>query len=66
MGKESAKLHGITDWLKIGKEVQQVCILLLWLFNFHVEYMMQNAGLDKSQAGFKIVRRSISNLRYAL
>ena len=37
----------------------------LCLFNFHVEYMMQNAGLDKSQAGFKTVRRSISNLRYA-
>ena len=64
MGKESAKLHGITDWLKIGKEVQQVCILLLWLFNFYAEYIMQNAGLDEAQAGIKIARRNINNLRY--
>ena len=39
--------------------------MLPCLFNFHAEYMMQNAGLDKSQAGIKIVRRNISNLRYA-
>ena len=61
MGRESAKLHGITDWLKIGKEVQQVCILLLWLFNFYAEYIMQNAGLDESQDGIKTAGRNINN-----
>ena len=35
------------------------------LFNFYVEYIMQNASLDASQAGIKIVRRNINNLRYA-
>ena len=35
------------------------------LFNFYTEYVLRNAGLDESQAGIKIVRRNISNLRYA-
>ena len=39
--------HGITDWLKIGKEVWQSCILSLCLFNFYAEYIMRNAGLDE-------------------
>ena len=50
---------------KIEKVIQQGFILLPCLFNFHAEYMMQNAGLDKLQAGIKISRRNINNLRYA-
>ena len=56
--------YGTTDWFKIGKGVQQNCILLLCLFIFYAEYITQNAGLDESQAGIKIAGRSI-NLRYA-
>ena len=40
-------------------------MLLLCLFNFYAEYLMQNARLDESQAGIKISRRNINNLRYA-
>ena len=57
--------HGTTDWFRIGKAVQQGCILSLWLFNFYAEYIMQNTGLDESQAGIKIARRNTNNLRYA-
>ena len=57
--------HGTTDWFKIGKGVQQCCILSLCLFNVYTEYIMRNARLDDSQAGFKIARRNINNLRYA-
>jgi len=57
--------HGTTQWFKIGKGVHQGCILSLCLFNFYVEYIMQNARLDGSQAGIKIARRNINNLRYA-
>ena len=35
------------------------------LFNFYAEYIMRNAGLEVAQAGIKIVRRDINNLRYA-
>ena len=56
--------HGTTDWFKIGKGVQQWCILSLCLFNFYTEYIMRNARLDDSQAGVKIARRNINNLRY--
>jgi len=56
--------HGTTDWFKIGKGVQQCCILSLCLFNVYTEYIMRNARLDDSQAGFKIARRNINNLRY--
>ena len=52
------------DWFKIGKEVHQGCILSLCLFNFYAEYIMQNAGLDKSRAGIKTAGRSINNLGY--
>ena len=57
--------HGTMDWLKIGKGVCQGCILSPCLLNFYSEYIMQNSGLDESQTGIKIVRRNISNLRYA-
>ena len=57
--------HGTTDWFQTGKGVRQVCILLPYLFNLYAEYIMQNARLDESQAGIKIARRNINNLRYA-
>ena len=57
--------HGTTDWFQIGKEVRQVCILSPCLFKLYAEYIMQNAGLNESQAGIKIAGRNINNLRYA-
>ena len=57
--------HGTTDWFKIGKGVQQGCILSSFLFNLYTEYIMLNARLDEAQAGIKIARRNINNLRYA-
>ena len=57
--------HGTTDWFQIGKGVCQHCILLPCLFNFYAECIMRNAGLDEAQAGIKIARRNINNLRYA-
>ena len=54
-----------TDWFQIGKGVRQVCILSPCLFNLHEEYIMRNAGLDEAQAGIKIARGNINNLRYA-
>ena len=56
--------HGTTDWFQIGKGVRQGCILSPCLFNFYAEYM-RNAGLEETQAGIKIARRNIKNLRYA-
>ena len=56
--------HGTTDWFQIGKRECQGCILSPYLFNLHAEYIMQNARLDEAQAGIKISRRNISNLRY--
>ena len=55
--------HETTDKLDIGKGVHQGCILSLCLFNFHAEYIMQNAGLDETQAGIKIDGKNINNLR---
>ena len=57
--------HGTTDWFQIGKRVSKGCILSPCLFNLYAEYIMKNAGLDKAQAGMKIARRNINNLRYA-
>ena len=54
-----------TNWFQIGKEVCQDRILSPCLFNLYAEYIMRNAGLDEAQAGIKIVRRNINNLRYA-
>ena len=53
------------DWFKIGKGACQGYILSPCLFNFYTEYIMWNEGLDESQAGIKIARRNINNLRYA-
>ena len=57
--------HGTTDWFQIGKGVRQACILSPCLFNLCAEYIMRNAGLAEAQAGIKIARRNINNLRYA-
>ena len=56
--------HGTADWFQIGKAVCQGCILSPYLFNLYAEYIMQNARLDEAQAGIKIARRNINNLRY--
>ena len=56
--------HGTTDWFQIGKGVRQGCILSSCLFNLYAEYIMRNAGLHEAQAGIKIARRNINNLRY--
>ena len=56
--------YGIIDWFQIGKGVCQGCILSPCLFNFYAEYIMRNAGLKETQAGIKIARRNINNLRY--
>ena len=57
--------HGTTEWFQIGKGVCQGCILSPCLFNFYSEYIIRNTGLDETQAGIKVARRNINNLRYA-
>ena len=57
--------HGTVDWLQIGKEVHQGCMLSPCLFNLYVEYIMQNARLDEAQAGIKTAGRNINNPRYS-
>ena len=58
-------VHGTTDWFQLGKTVHQSLLLSPCLFNLYAEYVMRNAGLDEAQAGIKIARRNINNLRYA-
>ena len=57
--------HGTTEWFQRGKGVCQGCILSPCLFNLYEEYIMRNAGLEEAQAGIKVARRNINNLRYA-
>ena len=57
--------HGTTDWFQIGKGVRQGCLLSPCLFNLYAEYLMRNGGLEEAEAGIKIARRYINNLRYA-
>ena len=57
--------YGTTDWFQIGKGVHQGCILSPCLSNLYTEYIMRNTGLEEAQAGVKIARRNINNLRYA-
>ena len=56
--------HGTTDWFQIGKGVRQGCVLSPCLLNLYAEYIMRNAGLEGAQAGIRIARRNINNLRY--
>ena len=56
--------NGTTDWFQIGKGVLRRLILSPYLFNLYAEYIMRSAGLDEAQAGIKIARRNINNLRY--
>ena len=57
--------YGTTNWFQTRKGVRQRCILSPCLFSSYAEYLMRNAGLDEAQAGIKIARRNINNLRYA-
>ena len=57
--------RGTTDCFQIGKGVRQGCILSPCLFNFYAEHIMRNTGLEEAQAGIKIARRNINNLRFA-
>ena len=57
--------HGTTGWFQIGKGLCQGCILSPCLCNLYAEYIMRNAGLGEAQAGIKIARRNINNLKYA-
>ena len=57
--------QGTTDWFQIGKGVHQGSTLSPCLFNLYAWYIMRNAGLEETQAGIKIARRKINNLRYA-
>ena len=56
--------YGTMDWFQIGKGVHQVCIVSPCLFNLYAEYTMRNLGLNEAQAGIKIARSHINNLRY--
>ena len=53
------------DWIKIEKGLCKGCILSPCLFNLYAEYIVENAGLDDTQAGIKTAGRNINNLRYA-
>ena len=57
--------HGTTERFQIGKGVCPCCILSPCLFNLYAEYIMRSVSLDEAQAGIKIARRHINNLRYA-
>ena len=57
--------HGTTDWFQIGKGLHQGCILSPCLSHLYAEYIIRNTGQDEAQAGIKIARSNINNLRYA-
>ena len=67
VGQEAAvrTLYGTTDWFRIEKGIWQGCLLSPCLFNQYTEHITRNVGLDELQAGIKIGRRNINNLRYA-
>ena len=64
-GQEATEPGMEQDWFETGKGVHQGCIVSLCLFNLYAKYIMWNARLDEAQAGIKIARRNINNLRYA-
>ena len=55
--------HGTTDWFQI--EMEYIKAVYCHPAYLYVEYIMRNAGLEEAQAGIKISRRNINNLRYA-
>ena len=57
--------HRTTDGFQIGKGVRQGSVLSPYLFSLYAEYTMRNARLDEAQAGIRVARRNINNLRYA-
>ena len=57
--------HEMTDWFQIGKGVLLRLYIVTLLYNLYAEYIMRNSGLDEAQAGIKIARRNINNLRYS-
>ena len=57
--------HGTTEWFQIRKGIHQGCVLSPCLFNLYALYIMRIAGLHEVEAGIKIARRNINNLRYA-
>ena len=57
--------HVTTDWFQIRKGAYQGCVLSLCLFSLYAENILWNAWLDEAQAGIKIARRYINNLRIA-
>ena len=65
MGEKKKTRHGTADWFQIGKGVRQGCILSPCLFNLYAEYIKRNTRLEETQAGIKIARRNINNLRFA-
>ena len=56
--------HGTADWFQIGKGIRKGCILSPCLFNLYAEYIVRNGRLDEAQAGIKIARRNINEIRY--
>ena len=65
MKQQTASKVGKECQVSSSEKVHQGCVLSSWVFNLYTEYIMQNAGLDESQARIKTVRRNINNLRYA-
>ena len=49
---------------KLGRQYTKAVYCHPVIFNLYAEYIMQNSGLDEAQAGIKIARRNINNLRY--
>ena len=62
--KQQLELDMEQQTFQAGKGVHQGCILSLCFFNLYTEYIMRNTGLDEAQAGIKIARRNVNNLRY--